>query len=155
MPMPAMPAKNAASPFSSIKGSHIALRVPDFEASKRWFMEKLDFRVIHEWPFGDLKLAYLAPANDDAFWIEILAGGTPAARPDHASLDESLNEAGYHHFCLNVQSVDETLAELRRRGVAIVGEPFDLEAIGRRLAFFADPWGNLIELAEILASPSK
>jgi lactoylglutathione lyase/glyoxylase I family protein len=42
-----------------------------------------------------------------------------------------------------------------RRGVAIVGEPFDLEAIGRRLAFFADPWGNLIELAEILASPSK
>src|SRR5262245_48827121 len=146
MPMPAMPAKNTTSPFSSIRGSHIGLRVPDFEASKRWFVEKLDFRVLHEWPFGDLQLAYLAPANDDTFWIEILAGGTPNSRPDYSSLDVSLHEAGYHHFCLNVESVDETLAELRRRGVNVMGEPFDLEPISRRLGFFADPWGNIIEL---------
>jgi hypothetical protein len=51
--------------------------------------------------------------------------------------------------------IPQIWSHFRRRGVAIVGEPFDLEAIGRRLAFFADPWGNLIELAEILASPSK
>jgi lactoylglutathione lyase/glyoxylase I family protein len=34
--------------------------------------------------------------------------------------------------------------------VSIVGEPFDLGAISRRLAFFANPWGNLIELAQVL-----
>jgi hypothetical protein len=28
--------------------------------------------------------------------------------------------------------------------------PFELEAIGRHLAFFTDPWGNLIELAQVL-----
>ena len=44
-----IPAKNAASVFANIRGSHVALRVPDFEAIKKWYVEKLDFRVIHEW----------------------------------------------------------------------------------------------------------
>jgi lactoylglutathione lyase/glyoxylase I family protein len=47
--------------------------------------------------------------------------------------------------------VEGTLAKLRARGVAIVTEPFVLPAISRKLAFFADPFGNLIELAEVLA----
>ncbi len=48
--------------------------------------------------------------------------------------------------------VAETLEELRACGMTIVTEPFVVEAIGRKLAFFADPFGNLIELAEVLAS---
>jgi glyoxylase I family protein len=47
--------------------------------------------------------------------------------------------------------VDATIATLRSRGVAVVTEPFVLPAISRKLAFFADPFGNLIELAEVLA----
>ena len=69
----------------------------------------------------------------------------------YTDLGSSLAYAGYHHFCLNVTSVDDTVAKLCERGVTIVTEPFELEAIGRRLAFFADPFGNLIELAEVLA----
>jgi len=45
---------------------------------------------------------------------------------------------------------DATDEELRARGVTIVTEPFELLAISRRLAFFCDPFGNLIELAEVL-----
>jgi lactoylglutathione lyase/glyoxylase I family protein len=134
-----------------MKGNHVAFRVPDFAAGKAWFVEKLDFRVIHEWPFGDLQLAYLAPPNDDAVWIEILGGARPASRPRFSSVDESLHYAGYHHFCFDVTSVDATLAELRRRNVTIVGEAFDMPEIGRRLGFFADPFGNLFELAETIA----
>lgn len=145
-----VPAKNINSKFSSIKGAHVALRVPNFEASKKWYVEKLDFRVVHEWPFGDLQLAYLAPANDDNFWIELLAGANPSPQQKFTDLNESLHPEGYHHFCLNVDSVDETLAELKKRHVALIGEPFDLPAIGKRLAFFSDPDGNLIELAETL-----
>jgi lactoylglutathione lyase/glyoxylase I family protein len=145
-----VPATNTKSSFTDMKGSHVALRVPDYEAGKQWFVDKLDFRVIHEWPFGNLQLAYVAPPNDDHFWVEILGGGTPGPQPEHADLNESLHDAGYHHFCIDVKSVDATVAELRRRGVTIVGEAFNLPAIGRRLAFFADPWGNLIELAEPL-----
>jgi glyoxylase I family protein len=50
-----------------------------------------------------------------------------------------------------VTSVDATVEKLRDRGVTIVAEPFVLEAFSRKLAFFRDPFGNLIELAEVLS----
>lgn len=146
-----LPATNPASPLAQLRGGHVAVRVPDLQAALRWYVEKLDFRVLHQWPFGELNLAYLAPADDDTFWVELLGDGTPGPQPDFSDLNESLHQAGYHHFCLNVQSVDAVLTELRRRDVKIMAEPFDLPANGRRLAFFADPWGNLIELAQTIA----
>jgi lactoylglutathione lyase/glyoxylase I family protein len=135
-----------------MRGHHVALRVPDFAVAKSWYVEKLDFRVVHEWPFADEQLAYLAPPNDDHFMIEILGGGDPLPidRPPYTDLGDSLRYSGLHHLCLNVANIDATVAELRRRGVTIVTEPFWLEAISRKLAFFADPFGNLIELAEVV-----
>ena len=146
-----LPQVNTKSPFASMKGHHVAVRVPDYEAAKKWYVEKLDFRVVHEWPFGDLSLAYVAPANDNNFFVEILGNGQPNAKSIYHDVDSSLHDGGYHHFCMNVESVDDTIAELRRRGVTIIGEPFELETINRRLGFFTDPWGNMIELAQILS----
>jgi glyoxylase I family protein len=143
-----MPAKNHATPFASMRGDHVAVRVPDYEAGKHWYMEKLDFRVVREWPSGELRLGYLATATDHGFFLELMGGGSPTPRRDYADLDDSLCDAGYHHLCLHVDSIDETVAELRRRGVTIVHEPFTIEPISRRLAFLADQWGNLIELSE-------
>jgi catechol 2,3-dioxygenase-like lactoylglutathione lyase family enzyme len=145
-----IPTKNPESVFNSMKGAHVALRVPDYEETKKWYREKLDFRVVHEWPFGDLQLAYLAPANDDNFWIELLAGGNPEPKANYADLNESLHPSGYHHICMDVANVDETLAELHKRGVVILGDAFDLPVIGKRLGFFSDLWGNVIELAAVL-----
>lgn len=146
-------ATNTDSPFASMRGHHVAVRVPSFEDAKNWYVEKLDFRVIHEWPYADQKLAYLAPPADDTFFIELLGDGNPGPipKPVYADLGDSLRVAGFHHFCLNVNSVEDTVAELRRRGVTIFTEPFVLPVINRRLAFLADPFGNLIELAEVLA----
>jgi glyoxylase I family protein len=151
MPMSAHPPpKNPHSPLASMAAHHVAIRVPDYQRTKEWYTSKLDFRVVHEWPYGDLELAYLAPSADDDFHLEILGGADPTLKIVFDDLAESLGVAGYHHFCMNVDSVDETLVELRSRAVTIVGEPFDLPAISRRLAFFADLWGNMIELAEVL-----
>lgn len=52
---------------------------------------------------------------------------------------------------MTVANIEQTVAELRRRRVTIVTEPFTLNVIHRKLAFFADPWGNLVELAEVLS----
>jgi len=153
MSLTQLPAPNTRSPFASMKGHHVAMRVPDFEVAKRWFVEKLDFRVIHEWPYADQHLAYVAPPTDDTFFVEILGDGDPKPipKPVYSDLGDSLRLAGYHHFCLNVRDIDATVAELRRREVTIVTEPFELPAINRRLAFLADPFGNLIELAQVLS----
>jgi catechol 2,3-dioxygenase-like lactoylglutathione lyase family enzyme len=147
------PAHNSASPFADMRGRHVAVRTPSLAEAKEFYVGKLDFRVVVEWPFADEQLAYLAPPTDDHFYIEVLGGGEtlPTEARPYADLRDSLKYRGYHHFCLNVTSVDATIANLRARNVMVVTEPFILPAISRKLAFFADPFGNLIELAEVLA----
>lgn len=146
------PAHNTDSIFADMRGHHVAVRTPNLEDAKAFYVGKLGFRVVAEWAYGDESLAYLAPATDDHFYIEVLGGGEPIpadVRP-YVDLADSLKYAGYHHFCLNVTSVEETVEKLRGCGVTIVTEPFVLDAISRKLAFFCDPFGNLIELAEVL-----
>jgi len=152
MSLTQLPSRNENSPFASMRGHHVALRVPDFATELKWFTEVLDFRVVHQWPYEDQQLAYVAPPNDDSFFVEILGGGKPAPipRPGYTDLADSLRQGGLHHFCLHLADMDATLAELRRRGVTVVTEPFVLPVIGRRLAFIADPYGNLIELAQVI-----
>ncbi|MEH6631615.1 MAG: VOC family protein [Halopseudomonas aestusnigri] len=148
MAIPSYPAQNNLSPLSSMKADHLALRVPDFDASRDWFIEKFDFRVIHQWPFGDLKLAYLAPPADDSFLIELIGGALDTPRTKHADLGASLNEGGSHHICFSVEDTKKTLEELRSRGVKVVAEPFVVEDINCLLAFVSDPWDNIYELSQ-------
>lgn len=143
------PPRDPGSPFASFRGHHVGVRVPDYEAAKAWYTGKLDFRVVTEWPYGDLRLAYLSPPDDDDFHLELLAGPVPHPAPVLDDLGESLDHGGYQHFCLHVASVDAAREELRSRGVDLVGEPFEIPEIGRRLAFLRDPWGNMIELSQI------
>ena len=146
------PPKNSSSPFTDMRGHHVAVRTPNLAEAKDFYVGKLDFRVVAEWDYGDEKLAYLAPPTDDHFYIEVLGGGNalPTEVRPYSDLGDSLKYGGYHHFCLSVASVEQTVTQLRARGVAIIAEPFILPAISRKLAFFADPFGNLIELAEVL-----
>ena len=147
---PTDPPTSADHPFTSWVGHHAAIRVPDYEVSKRWFVDQLDWRIVQEWMYGELQLAYLGPPGDDHFHVEILGGPGATRQPAYDTVDDSLGLNGLNHVCIQVASVDDSLAELRRRGVRIVGEPFELAAIDSRLAFFADPFGNLFELKQAL-----
>jgi glyoxylase I family protein len=153
MPDFVLPPPNIDSPFAGMRGHHVAVRATSLEEAKDFYVGKLDFRVVAEWDYEDEKLAYLAPPADDHFYLEILGGGDtlPTEVRPYTDLGDSLKFAGYHHFCLDVASVDEAVAALRARGVKVVAEPWVLPAISRKLAFFADPFGNLIELAEVVS----
>lgn len=145
-----MPALNPQSPLAGLKGNHVGIRVPDYKAAIKWYTEKLDFRIIREWDYADEKLAYLAPANNNDFWIEILAEGKLKPKAKFDDLGKSLEESGYHHVCVHVTNLDKIILELKKRGVTVIGNTFHLEAISRNLAFIQDPWGNMIELAEVV-----
>lgn len=146
---PALP-PNPASPFASWKGDHVGIRVPDFEAATAWYTGTLDFRVIRSMPLGEKTLAFLAPANDDSFRIEFIAGPGCTERPAFEQLIDTHATGGWHHLCLHVANVDEALAELKRREVRIVSEARDAPGMGVRFAFFSDPWANLIEISHAL-----
>jgi lactoylglutathione lyase len=138
-----MPAKVPQGINGTMRGAHVGLRTPDFESTIEWYTEKLGFRVLKKWTVGTLRLAFLAPANDDSFWLEVLCDGTSNPEPNSAPPVSR----GYHHFCLDVDDVDATLAALRERGVTVFREPFDVPPIGKRCGFIADLHGNIIELA--------
>lgn len=137
-----------SSPFASFKPHHVGLRVPDFKASVDWYAEKLDFRLLHSWSMGDITFGFIALAADDQFCFEVMGGPGEDSRPLHKTLGENMKRPGWHHVCFRVDSVDDTIAELKRRGVTIVSEPRDVDAIESRFAFFSDPWGNFFEVIQ-------
>ena len=139
-----MPARNSDGINGKIKVGHIGLRTTDYEGSIQWYVEKLGFRLLKKWEVGELKMAYLAPANDDNFWIEILNGGISGSHQDASQPIIS----GFQHLCIDVENIDETLAALRERDVRVLREPFNVAAIGKRCGFIADLHGNVIELTE-------
>lgn len=136
-----LPTKEPESIFGDMQATHVGIRTADHDGLIRWYMEKLEFRLIRKWNVGDLKLAFLAPANDDNFWIEVISQDTTGVTDHNAQAFIS----GYHHFCIAVKNVDSTLEELARRGVKTLRAPFDVPAIGKRCGFIADPFGNVIE----------
>ena len=136
------------SPFASFKPYHLGLRVPDFEAAIAWYTETLDFRLVHSWPVGDKTFGFLAAPMDDSFSLEVIGGPGANSRSSQENLADTLKIQGWHHLCFQVASVDDTIAELKRRGVTIVSEPRDVPEIRSRFAFFADPWNNLLEVIQ-------
>ena len=143
------PASNTSCLFTSWKFEHAAIRVPEFDTAVAWYFEKLDFRLVQSAPLGEKMYGWMiSPTVDHSFTIELIAGPGAEDRPAYEDLSSSLRLSGWHHVGLQVDSVDAAIAELKRRGVIIVSEPHDVAAIGRRVAFFADPWGNLFELIQ-------
>lgn len=143
---------SAAGPFASFKPYHLGLRVSDFEAAVAWYTEYLDFRLTHRWPVGEKTFGFLTLPADDSFSLELIGGPGANSRPSHENLADTLKLSGWHHLCLQVTSVDDTIAELKRRGVTIVSEPRDVPEIKSRFAFFADPWDNLFEVIQPISS---
>jgi catechol 2,3-dioxygenase-like lactoylglutathione lyase family enzyme len=137
-----------SNPLSSLKINHAAIRVPDFHTAVAWYADKLDFRLKQTVSVTGLSFGFLYPAGDDSFHFELMAGQGATERPAYADLHDSYRMSGWHHPGFNVDNVDAVVDELKRRGVTIASGPHDVPAMGLRVAFFADPWGNLFEVIQ-------
>lgn len=121
--------------------AHTAYRVRDAEASLA-FYAKLGIREafrLHQ-DDGSLWIVYLQ-INENQF-LELFPGATRAVTTPPDSI-------GYHHFCLQVDNLKTTVAELEARGVTI-DRPIKLGKDGNLQAWIVDPDGNRIELMQIL-----
>ncbi|QNE41973.1 VOC family protein (plasmid) [Hymenobacter sp. NBH84] len=139
-----LPAKNAEGINGTMRADHVGLRTLDFAGTIGWYTKKLGFRLIKQVTLGDLQLAFLAPANDDNFWLEVLSNG-PATPPPSTPPPIT---SGFQHLCLTVGNVDDTLAALRERGVQVTREPFDVPLLGKRCGFVSDLHGNTLEFIQ-------
>lgn len=115
---------------------HISLHTPNFEAMKAFYTEQLGFPVAHAWPSANIIFIDLGST-----WLELTGR-------DQATADNKPT-GGFVHIALHVENVDETVAELHAKDIAIVVEPKDFQDI--RLAFVQDPDGNMIEFVHSIA----
>jgi catechol 2,3-dioxygenase-like lactoylglutathione lyase family enzyme len=118
---------------------HIHLRARDPEAMADYYRNVFDAKVVvAAQPNGQPRIEM------DLDGLVILIAASPGPDAPQSPSDPYL---GLDHFGLRVESVDETVAELKRRGAEIIDEPRTIRP-GVRIAFLRAPENVRIELLE-------
>jgi glyoxylase I family protein len=119
---------------------HIAINASDYQATKKFYVEKLGFEIIRENQRPekkDIKLD-LKLGNQE---LEIFIGAIFPKRP---SYPEAL---GLRHLAFRVADVEATAAWLKRQGIET--EPIRVDDYtGEKMTFFFDPDGLPLEIHE-------
>jgi lactoylglutathione lyase len=134
---------------------HVGLNVGDIAAMTRWYTDALDLKLEFEFSLPDIAFTGAMLASAQGYRIELLhrAGNRPglqAADPVDAALTR-----GYGHFALDVADVDVTYDELLEAGASDRMSPRPSPEPGIRMAYVADPEGNLIELLDRTVARSR
>ena len=120
---------------------HIAIICSDYEKSKHFYVNKLNFTVLAE-VFREERNSYkLDLAINGLYQIELFSFENPPAR-------QSRPEAqGLRHLAFEVDDIEAEISGLN--AVGIITEPIRIdEFTGKRFTFFADPDGLPLELYE-------
>lgn len=134
----------------TISHDHIGISVTteDLDATVAWYSHALGLAVESRFGTHGLTFVFLARGS---VRIELMAGGASTLQTQHRDVFASTDPSRLHHFCLTVDDLDQVITALDERGVALIGGPMTVEAIGRRIAFTTDNLGNIIELSEPVA----
>jgi lactoylglutathione lyase len=132
---------------------HAGLAVADLEAAAAWFCDV--FGLVPELTLEvgaiDLSIEMLIHPSF-GYRIELLhrpgTGAAAGAHPDGkpAGPAEAALRAGYGHVAFDVADLDAAWDRALARGARPVMPPCPSPEAGVRMAFVADPEGNLIEL---------
>jgi catechol 2,3-dioxygenase-like lactoylglutathione lyase family enzyme len=127
---------------------HVGLNVGDLEGMTRWYRDTLRLRVEFEFALPELDFRGVMLHGSDGHRIELLhRAGNRAGLPADSPVDAALTR-GFGHIALDVADVDTTYAQLLAAGAAERLSPRPSPEPGIRMAYVADPEGNLIELLD-------
>lgn len=123
---------------------HVAIIVSDFEAARKFYVDKLGFEVIREnyrEQRQDWKLDLKVGDGADAIELEIFAEQNPPRRINRPEA------CGLRHLAFRVDDITEAVAELQKQGIQCEPIRYD-EYTNKRMTFFFDPDGLPLELHE-------
>ena len=124
-----------------LRTHHVAVICSEYERSKRFYTEVLGLEVVAEVFRAERKSYKLDLRLPDGTQIELFSFPDPPKRPSYPEA------CGLRHLAFEVADIDEAVAELTKRGVAVEPVRVD-EFTGKRFTFFADPDGLPLELYE-------
>lgn len=136
---------------------HVGMSVPDLDTGRRFYCDVLGFEEARAvgfdaHPLVDAILGLHGASARVAFlrrgdlWIEMFEFSSPS--PKGREVDEPVCEYGISHLCLDVTDVDATHAECSARGMRFHTAPVSTHGV--KTTYGRDPFGNVIELQEIL-----
>jgi lactoylglutathione lyase len=132
---------------------HVGLSVADLGEATDWYCAALGLAREFEFEVPHVGLRGAMLLSPSGYRVELLerAGSARHAAPPR-SPDEAALRRGFGHMCLDVPDVDTAHAALLAAGAADRMSPRASPEPGVRMAFVADPEGNLIELIDRTAS---
>lgn len=120
---------------------HIAIICSDYEASKLFYTEILDLKIINEVYREERQSFKLDLALNNIYQIELFSFPEPPAR---SSFPEA---CGLRHLAFEINDIESAFEELKLKGIAAEAIRTD-EYTGKRFFFFSDPDGLPVELYE-------
>ena len=127
--------------------AHVSIVVPDLDAAARELDAKYGLKIgaIKVNTEQGVRMAYVELANAKIELMEPAGANSPVAK-----FLEKNPRGGIHHFSLGVDSVDAVTADMKNRGVRVLGDGTQKNVHGERIAFVhpADFLGALVELEE-------
>lgn len=136
---------------------HVGLTVGDLEAAIDWYARALDLSEESRFEIPAVDLRGVMMISPTRYRLELLErnGPRPASQANGPVRAGLLHGCGYGHMCLDVEDVDAAYEELMAAGAADRMSPRPSPEPDVRMAFVADPEGNLIELRDRAAVRSR
>ena len=133
---------------------HVGLNVADLDAMTTWYADALGLEVEFEFALEDVDFRGVMLKSASGFRIELLHRiGNEAGMQPTSPVDAALTR-GFGHIALDVPDVDTAYSKLAAVGAADRMSPRPSPEPGVRMAYVADPEGNLLELLDRTAAAS-
>ena len=119
---------------------HVAIICSDYERSKKFYVEVLGFSIIKE-TYRASRNSYKLDLRVGRTQIELFSFPNP---PQRVSNPEA---CGLRHLAFEVAELDQTVIELKSKGIEV--EPIRTDKLtGKRYTFFKDPDSLPLEIYE-------
>ena len=110
---------------------HTGIASPDPKRLAEWYVDHLEFEINYIYAGN-----YFVKARNGSI-MEILPSEGERA-------PQKIKDPGLRHLAIVPDNFDAAYAQLKKKGVNFLGEPFSIE--GNRLVFFTDCDGNIVHL---------
>jgi len=122
----------------TMRAHHIAIYTRDLERLEAFYTQTLGFPVVRRWDSAGIVFV-----DGGGLWIELTRQDAPDDGTQPRALDQGV---GINHLALQVDDIDQSFQQLAGIGVRVLAAPADYRNV--RVAFLADPDGNVLELIE-------
>jgi lactoylglutathione lyase len=124
---------------------HASIRVSNMEKSIEFYTKLLGLKVVKRMEIAqtNAELVFLQDPEAKGATLELTF-----YRDQKKFFQADYEERLFDHLAFTVDSMEQTLKEMRKQNVTVTDEPYRLNPAGSLLAFVEDPDGTLLELIE-------